>query len=118
MNTNEKVILEKFLEQLKNTQANPKDLDADKLIADSTRNNHDATYLLVQRALGLELALQATQKQLTELQAVNPQAKPSSFINDHNSWGRAPSSPPTNAPLQTTKTNDRQINRVPGALVY
>jgi len=105
MNPNEKVMLEKFLEQLKNTQANPKDLDADKLIADSTRNNPDATYLLVQRALGLELALQATQKQLTELQAVNPQTKPSSFINEHNSWGRAPGSPPTNAPLQTTKTN-------------
>ena len=105
MNSNEKVMLENFLEQLKNTQANPKDFDADKLIADSTRNNPDATYLLVQRALGLELTLQATQKQLTELQAVNAQTKPTSFVNDHNSWGRAPGSPSTNAPLQTTKTN-------------
>jgi hypothetical protein len=105
MNSNEKVMLENFLEQLKNTKANPKDFDADKLIADSTRNNPDATYLLVQRALGLELALQATQKQLTELQAVNAQTKPTSFVNDHNSWGRAPGSPSTNAPLQTTKTN-------------
>lgn len=105
MNSNEKVMLENFLEQLKNTKANLKDFDADKLIADSTRNNPDATYLLVQRVLGLELALQATQKQLTELQAVNAQTKTTSFVNDHNSWGRAPGSPSTNAPLQTTKTN-------------
>jgi len=105
MNSNEKVMLEKFLDQLKNTQANPKDVDADKLITDSTRNNPDAIYLLVQRALGLELALQAAQKQFTELQAVKPQMKPPSFINDHNSWGTAPGSLPTHAPLQTAKTN-------------
>ncbi len=111
MNPNEKVMLEKFLEQLKNTQANPKDLDADKLINDSTRNNSDAMYLLVQRALGLELALQAAQKQLTDLQVLNEQTKPSSFINDHNAWGRAPGSPPTNTALQTIRTNATSQNQ-------
>lgn len=111
MNSNEKVMLEKFLEQLKNTQANPKDLDADKLIADSTRNNPDASYLLVQRALGLELALQATQKQLTELQAVKAQTNQSSFVTDPNSWGRASGSPSTNAGLQVTNTNALSPNQ-------
>jgi uncharacterized protein len=103
MNPQEKVQLEQFLEQLKSTQAGAKDSDANALIAESVKKQPDASYLLVQRAMGLEMALQVAQKQMAEMQAQIDQAnqanKPSSgFLSGINSWGRA-------APTQSTPAN-------------
>jgi len=94
MNPQEKVQLEQFLQQLNSTQAGAKDSDADSLIAESIKRQPDASYLLVQRAMGLEMALQVAQKQMAEMQAkidqANPANKPSSgFLSSINSWGRA-----------------------------
>jgi uncharacterized protein len=94
MNPQEKVQLEQFLEQLKSTQAGVKDSDANALIAESVKQQPDASYLLVQRAMGLEMALQVAQKQMAEMQAQIDQAsqanKPNSgFLSGINSWGRA-----------------------------
>ena len=94
MNPQEKVQLEQFLEQLKSTQAGTKDAEASTLIAESIKQQPDASYLLVQRAMGLEMALQVAQKQMAEMQAQIDQAnqanKPSSgFLSGINSWGRA-----------------------------
>ena len=94
MNPQEKVQLEQFLQQLNSTQAGAKDSDANALIAESVKKQPDASYLLVQRAMGLEMALQVAQKQMAEMQAQIDQAnqanKPSSgFLSGINSWGRA-----------------------------
>ena len=97
MNTQEKVQLEQFLRQLSSTQVSQKDSEADALIVASVKQQPDAIYLLVQRAMALEIALQVAQRQLTEMQAQVEQAnKPSpGFLDSINSWGRAPISPIT-----------------------
>ena len=90
MNPQEKVQLEQFLQQLNSTQAGAKDSDADSLIAESIKRQPDASYLLVQRAMGLEMALQVAQKQMAEMQAqIDQTSKPSGFLSGINSWGRA-----------------------------
>ena len=68
MNPQEKAQLEQFLDQLNSTQAGPKDSDANAMIAESAKRQPDAAYLLVQRAMGLEMALQIAQKQMAEMQ--------------------------------------------------
>jgi uncharacterized protein len=104
MNPQEKVQLEQFLQQLNSTQAGAKDSDADSLIAESIKRQPDASYLLVQRAMGLEMALQVAQKQMAEMQAQIDQAnKPSSgFLSGINSWGRA--APAQGAPVNAMAT--------------
>ena len=101
MNPQEKAQLEQFLQQLNSTQAGAKDSDANTLIAESIKQQPDASYLLVQRAMGLEMALQVAQKQMAEMQAQIDQAnKPSSgFLSGINSWGRA--APAQGAPANT-----------------
>lgn len=90
MNPQEKAQLEQFLEQLNSTQAGPKDSEANALIAESAKRQPDAAYLLVQRAMGLEMALQVAQKQMAEMQAkIDQSNKPSGFLSGINSWGRA-----------------------------
>jgi hypothetical protein len=113
MNPQEKVQLEQFLQQLNSTQAGAKDSDADSLIAESIKRQPDASYLLVQRAMGLEMALQVAQKQMAEMQAkidqANPANKPSSgFLSSINSWGRA-------APTQATPANAMAARPAAGA---
>jgi hypothetical protein len=103
MNPQEKVQLEQFLQQLNSTQAGAKDSDANALIAESIKQQPDASYLLVQRAMGLEMALQVAQKQMAEMQAQIDQAnKPSSgFLSGINSWGRAVPTATQSAPSNT-----------------
>ena len=106
MNPQEKAQLEQFLQQLKSTQAGTKDSDANALIAESIKQQPDASYLLVQRAMGLEMALQVAQKQMAEMQAQIDQAnqanKPSSgFLSGINSWGRAAPTATQSAPANT-----------------
>jgi hypothetical protein len=113
MNSQEKVQLEQFLQQLKSTQVGTKDSDANALIAESIKQQPDASYLLVQRAMGLEMALQVAQKQMAEMQAQIDQAnqanKPSSgFLSGINSWGRA-------APTQGAPANAMAAKPAAGA---
>jgi hypothetical protein len=116
MNPQEKVQLEQFLQQLNSTQAGAKDSDANALIAESVKQQPDSAYLLVQRAMGLEMALQVAQKQMAEMQAQIDQAnqsnqanKPSSgFLSGINSWGRA-------APTQSASANAMAAKPAAGA---
>jgi hypothetical protein len=116
MNPQEKAQLEQFLQQLNSTQAGVKDSDANALITESVKKQPDASYLLVQRAMGLEMALQVAQKQMAEMQAQIDQAnqanqsnKPSSgFLSGINSWGRA-------APAQATPANAMAAKPAAGA---
>lgn len=107
MNPNEKEMLENFLKQLKATQTVQKDSEANELIVESTKHQADAAYLLVQRAMGLELALQVAQKQIAELQAQVAGKSNASFLGDNNSWGRGAS--------PTTSNNATLLARPSGA---
>ena len=89
MTPHEKELLQKFLNELNNMSVQQKDSDAYTLITESAKKQPDALYLLVQRSMGLEMALQVAQKQMAELQSNSSAAKPaSSFLSDNNAWGR------------------------------
>ena len=89
MTPHEKELLQQFLNELSNTSVQQKDSDAYTLITESAKKQPDALYLLVQRSMGLEMALQVAQKQMAELQSNSSAAKPaSSFLSDNNAWGR------------------------------
>ena len=62
MNALERDQLQQFLASLRQQRAEFKDPVADALIRDALSSQPDATYLLVQRAMALTLALEAAQK--------------------------------------------------------
>ena len=91
MNLQEREQLNLFLQQFVQVQAGQKDAEADALIREACARQPDAGYLLVQRAMQLEHALQATKAQCTQLQAELDKMSSgtqSSFLNrDANAWG-------------------------------
>jgi hypothetical protein len=92
MTPQEQQLLATFLQQLAQTRADPKDPQADALIRDALSRQPDANYLLVQRAVGLELAVKTMQAQAEKLQAELDQAKRgdgTSFLGNAGSWGRS-----------------------------
>jgi uncharacterized protein len=92
MTPQEQQLLATFLQQLAQTRADPKDPQADALIRDALSRQPDASYLLVQRAVGLDLALKTMQAQAEKLQAELDQAKRgdgTSFLGNASSWGRS-----------------------------
>ncbi|MGZ5232512.1 MAG: DUF2076 family protein, partial [Burkholderiales bacterium] len=64
MTIQERELLERFLQQMTAARAGQKDPEAEALIKEAVARQPDAPYLLVQRALQLEQALQATQAQV------------------------------------------------------
>jgi len=69
MTLEERDQLQNFLRQLLHSKAAPKDLAAESLINEACSQQADALYLLVQRAMASELALQAAIAKNAELQA-------------------------------------------------
>jgi hypothetical protein len=106
MTPQERQLLTTFLQQLAQTRADPKDPEADALIREAISRLPDANYLLVQRAVGLDLALKAAQAQAEKLQAELDLAKrgnEKSFVGNANSWGRSP--PAANAAQQPSASS-------------
>jgi hypothetical protein len=103
MTPQERELLTGFLQQMAQAQAGQKDAEADALIRDASARQPDAAYLLVQRAMGLDYALQAAQAQAAKLQAELDQLRPgarSSFLDTSNAWGRPmPAPSPAQVPL-------------------
>ena len=105
MTRDEREQLVRFLEQLAQAQAVRKDDEADALIRSTCARQADAAYLLVQRAIVLEQAVQNSKNEIARLQDELPQARNpatsartnSGFI-DANSWGNSPPAPTTSAP--------------------
>lgn len=96
MNIQEREQLVNFLQQLDQASAGVKDAEAQMLIASTLARQPDAGYLLVQRSLLQDNALQAAQAQIVNLQAELQQAKQgttSPGFLDANAWGRAPVAP-------------------------
>lgn len=116
----EKQLLERFLQQLTAARADQKDAEAEALIRQAYARQPDAAYLLVQRAMQLEQAYEATRNELQKLEAELQQArgtKQGGFLNDPYAWGSQTRSPPT-APVPGN-TSGRQpvpgLNAAPGA---
>ena len=126
MTPEERELLTSFLQQMAQARAEQKDPEADALIRDAAARQPDALYLLTQRALGLDYALNATQAQVAKLQTEldqlrQPAPARQSFIGDPNAWGRSSSSAaPTAsaasnadlAPLAPLGSNTLQRNAV------
>lgn len=88
MNTQEQKQLNQFLQQLVEVKLPEKDKEAQELITQAIAHQPDATYLLVQRCLIQDQALQAAQSQIADLQAQLQQQDTSSRKNflDNNPW--------------------------------
>ncbi len=69
MTLEERDQLQVFLRQLVVARASPKDVAAETLIKQACAQQSDALYLLVQRAMGSDLALQVAMAKNAELQA-------------------------------------------------
>jgi len=96
MTPDEKDLLSRFLQQLTAAQAGQKDEEAARLIKEACDRQPDAAYLLVQRALQLDQAFQASQAQAMKLQAELDQTRvkgSGGFLNDPNAWGSRPTQP-------------------------
>lgn len=104
MNLQEREQLTTFLQQLAQVQAGSKDEEAQAMIASTFARQPDAAYLVVQRALLLDAALQDAQAQMAQLKAQLAQQRPtpaaSSFL-DATTWGRQPS-PVLSAPAMSS----------------
>ena len=98
MNPQERDMLVNFLRQLTLARAGNKDPEAETLIRDAFARQPDAAYLLVQRAMQLEYALDAIKAEADRLKRELEQTRQStssSFINDPNAWGsKAAAVPP------------------------
>jgi hypothetical protein len=90
MNPEENRMLQTFLDQLAAVQGIEKDLEANALIRNAVARQPDAPYLLVQRALILEQALDQAKAEMARLQAQVSQAPAASrgFLDAH-AWGRS-----------------------------
>ena len=92
MTAQERELISTFLQQMKQTQAGLKDAEADALINAAVTSRPDSAYLLVQRAIGLDYALQAVKADLVSAQAELAQLRAGasgSFIDQGDSWGRS-----------------------------
>lgn len=106
MTPQEKELLERFLADMVAARSGQKDPQADALIRDAASRQPDAVYLLVQRALQLDQALQLTQAEVQKLQGELAQARSGptggSFLNDP-AWGFRPAAPASApAPIPTS----------------
>lgn len=95
MTPQESQALQTLLSQLVQIRGIPKDADADRMIAAAVAQQPDAAYLLVQRSLLLEQALEAAKQQISALQrpAATPASAQGGSFLDANAWGRTARSP-------------------------
>lgn len=101
MTQDEREQLVRFLSLLNEAQAGQKDSEAEALIKEAIARQPDAGYLLVQRVMQLEFALQAAQSEAEQLKRELAQARTglpaSSFLGSPNEWGRKPMAPAASA---------------------
>ena len=90
MNPQERELLQDFLRQLIEIRGVDKDPEAQALIDRAVAQQPDAAYLLVQRALLLEQALNAAKARIAELQNAQGSGGGRGFLAGANLWGRAP----------------------------
>ena len=94
MTSQESQLLHEFLEHLTQVRSVAKDPQADELINRAVARQPDAAYLLVQKALLQEQALNAAKAQITALQSQLDEARAGSagsgsFLDSASSWGNS-----------------------------
>jgi hypothetical protein len=80
MTPHETALVTILLERLKKTDSRDKDPEAEALIRQTTSEQPDATYHLVQTVLIQDLSLQVAQNRITELEKSLAEAKTVSFL--------------------------------------
>ena len=93
MTLQERELLTSFLQQMTLAQAGEKDPEAEALIREASAKQPDTAYLLVQRSMGLEYALQAANAETARIQGELNQLRStsnSSFLKNANTWGKLP----------------------------
>ena len=93
MTPQERELLTSFLQQMTLAQAGQKDPEAEALIREASAKQPDTAYLLVQRSMGLEYALQAANAETARIQGELNQLRStsnSSFLKNANIWGKLP----------------------------
>jgi uncharacterized protein len=105
MQSQERDLIEGLFNRLKAYEGQPRDPEAERLIADLLAGQPGAPYLLTQTVLVQEHALKAAQVRIAELEAKAAAAPPPSFLGSApkiGPWGAAPgapqSAPPQSAP--------------------
>lgn len=84
--------LQQFLSQLRQAQGIQRDPEADALISAAVSRQPDAAYLLVQRSLLQDQALEAAQARISELERQAKSGQPastSSFLGSADAWGNS-----------------------------
>ena len=92
MTPQESKLLQDFLTQMVEAGSVPKDHDADDMIQRAARAQPDALYLVVQRSLIQQQALDAAQRRISELErAAQAGSNParSDFLGGGSAWGRS-----------------------------
>ena len=102
MNNQEREQLTRFLQQLVQAQVGTKDAEADRLIQEACSRQPTAHYLLVQRSLLLDHALEIAQAEITSLKREldNTRSTSGGFLNS-NAWGSAPAQAAAPQPAST-----------------
>ena len=101
MTPKERELLTTFLQQMTQAQAGQKDAEAEAMMREATAKQPDAVYLLVQRAMGLEYALQVAHSEAEKIQGELNQLRSTSsgsFLANPNAWGKMPTSNAALAP--------------------
>lgn len=104
MTPQETELLNEFLFQLTQVRGVPKDPAADALIAKAVTQQPDAAYLLVQRSLLLDQAVDAATQRIeqleTELRNIRAPAPAATggFLSGMSAWGRKPTAAASAAP--------------------
>ena len=96
MTPDEQTLLQRFLQDLTQTRAGPKDADADAMIEQALRTSPDAAYVLVQHAILSDQALHAAQDQIAALQDQlrGATAQPATrFLGGASPWAQAAQQP-------------------------
>ncbi len=103
MQPEERDLIAGLFGRLKSFDSQPRDPEADRLIAGTIASQPGASYLLVQTVLVQEQALKAAQERIADLEARAAAAPPPSFLGNApkiGPWGGA-SVPSTRAPQPT-----------------
>src|ERR1700761_7127606 len=110
MTPQEQQLLEDFLQRLSAVQGVSKDPQADALIQQQLAGHPDALYLLVQRSLLQQHALDSAKAQIAQLQAQvgNQQQGGASFLGGQSAWNQPQQQVPPPMPQQAAARSWRE----------
>ncbi|MFA5985416.1 MAG: DUF2076 domain-containing protein [Methylococcaceae bacterium] len=109
MQTQEREILAAFLNQLSNAQAGNKNPEAEVMIQQALAKQPDAAYLLVQRAILMNQALDNLKAQNADLQRQLAARNNNSFLGGNDPWATAPAQNPNRNPSQVPGSGTYQM---------